>query len=146
MHTVVKYFLFSPRAVDKLKRPETSQMENGNLMLYSSLPDDIILSKFIDTINVTVKFEPAQVNCENRSYTAELNNQTLNFVINRTDSCIPQESFRVKVKAPFTNNFSELSDTIGKLSCLCITQFYLLFLKAVFTSHFGISFCDNEMN
>ena len=101
--------------MDKLKRPVISQMENGNLMLYSSLPDDIVLSKFIDTINVTVKFEPAQVNCENRSYTAELNNQTLiNFVINRTDSCIPQEPFRVKVKAPFTNNFSELS---GKLSC-----------------------------
>ena len=117
-------FFFSPRAVDKLKRPVISQMENGNLMIYSSLPDDIVLSKFIHTINVTVKFEPAQVNCENRSYTAELNNQTLNFVINRTDSCIPQESFRVKVKAPFTNNFSELSNlhVIGKLLCLCITQ------------------------
>ena len=139
MHTVVKYFLFSPHTVDKLKRPVINKMENGNLILYSSLPDDIILSKFIDTINVTVKFEPAQVNCENRSYTAELNNQTLNFVISITDSCIPQESFQVKVKAPFTNNFSELSDPIGKLSCLCITQVYLLYSQAVFTSCFGTS-------
>ena len=98
-------------------------------MLYSSLPEGIILPKVIDTINVTVEFEPAPDNCEDRSYTAELNNQTqINFVINRTDSCIPQESFQVKVKAPFTDSFSELSDPIGKLSCLCcITQVYLLF-------------------
>ena len=120
-------------------------MENGNLMLYSSLPDDIILSKFIDTINVTVKFEPAPVNCENRSYTAELNNQTkINFVINITDSFIPQEIFRVKVKAPFTNNFSELSNLIGKLLCLCITQFFLLFLSGFYKSLWYYRHCQNE--
>ena len=98
--------------MDKLNCPEGVQIENGNLMLSSSLPDDIFFS--IDSTNVTVDFIPAQDNCANKSYTAVIENQTLNFMINKTDSCFPRVNFQFKVKASFTDNFSELCN-IGKL-------------------------------